>query len=247
MIKTLPTKEVQTLFDALPDVVFFAKDREGRYTHANLTLMRRLGKKRREDVIGRSTIDLFPLSLGGTYLLQDRRVLTGEVVENQLEVHLYPNRFPGWCLTFKYPIYARDEIIGLIGISRDLGPPGRHSSFARLNQVMDHVNAHFAEPIRVQTLADIAELSVAQLERVFRRVFQVTPQQMITKLRIESAIRLLHTDATVAHIGQVCGFNDQSAFARQFRVVVGITPRDYRSMFVKSAPPDIEDFTGTFL
>lgn len=43
----LPALEMQTLFDALPDVVFFIKDSEGRYTHCNLTLVRRLGRKLR--------------------------------------------------------------------------------------------------------------------------------------------------------------------------------------------------------
>ena len=31
------------LFDRLPDVVYFSKDTEGRYTHANQTLLLRLG------------------------------------------------------------------------------------------------------------------------------------------------------------------------------------------------------------
>ncbi|MES2311749.1 MAG: PAS domain-containing protein, partial [Pseudomonadota bacterium] len=52
--------ELQVLFDALPDVVFFVKDHAGRYTHANLTLVRRLGLKRREEVIGHSVTELFP-------------------------------------------------------------------------------------------------------------------------------------------------------------------------------------------
>ena len=37
----IPSQELQALYDALPDVVFFIKDAQGRYTHCNLTLMRR--------------------------------------------------------------------------------------------------------------------------------------------------------------------------------------------------------------
>ena len=70
-----PGLERQALFDALPDVVFFLKDAHGRYTHANLTLVHRLGLARREDLVGRTPALLFPPKLGSAYAGQDNRVL----------------------------------------------------------------------------------------------------------------------------------------------------------------------------
>jgi AraC-like DNA-binding protein len=227
----ISANELEVLFDALPDVVFFVKDTTGRYTHANLTLVRRLGLKRREDVIGRGVTELFPVAMGGSYASQDRRVLDGEVIENQLEVHIFANRTPGWCLTCKRPLRQDDDICGVVGISRDLGQPdGRHPTYQRLRRVLAHLQEHYAESIRVATLAELAELSVAQLERHFRRVFQLTPQQVLTKLRIEAAMRMLQGDDSVAAIGLACGFADQSSFTRQFKATVGMPPRDYRNM-----------------
>ena len=223
--------EMQVLFDALPDVVFFVKNNESRYTHLNLTLVQRLGRKHRSEVIGKSTVEVFPLPLGGNYLMQDRRVLHGEVIENQLEVHLFPNRTPGWCLTFKRPLCHQNEVVGVVGISRDLGQPdSRHSAYERLNRALKYMQAHHGENLRIKTLADLAGVSVAQLERHFRRVFQLTPQQLLTKMRIESAMRLLQDDKSIAAVGQICGFADQSAFARQFKATVGMTPRDFRTL-----------------
>ncbi|TCV97663.1 AraC family transcriptional regulator [Luteibacter rhizovicinus] len=223
--------ELEPLFDALPDVVFFVKDVAARYTHANLTLVRRLGLKGRSEVIGKSVTELFPTTMGGSYAAQDKRVLSGEVIENQLEVHIFTNRTPGWCLTCKRPLRVRGEIRGVIGISRDLGQPdGRHPTYDRLRRVLSYMQQHYAEGVRVHTLAGLADLSVAQLERHFRRVFQLTPQQVLTKLRIEAGMRLLGGNDTVASIGLACGFVDQSAFARQFKATVGMTPRDYRAV-----------------
>lgn len=221
--------ELAPLFDALPDVVFFIKNAAGRYTHVNLTLVRRLRLKHRNEVIGKTTTELFPTAMGAGYAAQDRRVLAGESIDNQLEVHLFANRAPGWCLTFKRPLRVGHAIEGVIGISRDLGrPDNRHPTYDRLRQVLDHMQAHYAERLRVPALAELTGWSVAQLERHFRRIFQLTPQQLLTKLRIEAAMHLLEGDQTVAAIGLACGFVDQSAFARQFKQTVGMTPRDFR-------------------
>jgi len=227
----LAPEELQPLFDACPDIVFFIKDEQSRYTHINLTLLKRLGVRQRDDVIGKMTNEVFPVQMGARYLAQDRRVLGGEVIENLLELQLYANRSAGWCLTFKRPLRQAGQVIGLIGISRDLGAPDRNnSSYARLQRAVEHMQAHYNTPLRISTLATIAEVSVAQLERLFKHVFQITPQQMLTKLRIEEAMRLLPSRDSIAEIGQACGFSDQSAFARQFKATVGMPPRDYRAL-----------------
>jgi len=227
----LSPDELQPLFDACPNIVFFIKDGQGRYTHVNATLLQRLGLRQRGEVIGKTTAEVYPLPMGARYLAQDRRTLKGETIENLLELQLYANRSAGWCLTFKRPIRHEGEIIGLIGISRDLGAPDRNnSSYARLQRAVEYMQAHYSAPLRVSTLAAMAEVSVAQLERLFRHVFQITPQQMLIKLRIEEATRLLQGGASIAEIGQSCGFSDQSAFARQFKATVGMPPRDYRAL-----------------
>jgi len=228
---TIPAGDLEALFDALPDVVFFVKDTEGRYTHANLTLLARLGLKRRQQIVGRRVAELFPVSLSGAYAAQDDRVLAGESIEDHLEVHLFPNRAPGWCLTCKRPLRQGGSIRGLVGISRDLGQPdGRHPTYDRLRCAFAYLQEHYAATVRMRTLADLADLSVAQLERHFRRVFQLTPQQVLGKLRIEAAMRMLRGAQSVASIGAACGFADQSAFARRFKATVGMTPRAYREL-----------------
>ncbi len=219
------------VLDAIPDVVFFVKDMAGRYTHVNRTLVRRVGMKRREDVIGRCVRELYSAPLGDSYAIQDQRVLRGETIENQLEVQVFPNRTLGWCVTHKRPLRMQGKICGIIGISRDLGQPDKKQPiYARLRRVIDYLQVHYAENLRVQFLAELGDLSVAQLERHFRRVFQITPQQMLTKLRIEAAMIMLQSGDSIATISQSCGFADQSAFARQFKATVGISPTDYRRL-----------------
>jgi PAS domain S-box-containing protein len=233
----IPAAQLESVFDALPDVVFFVKDEQGRYRYANRTLCRRLGLERRDQVIGRRADELFPQRLGGAYAAQDLRVLRGESIENQLEVHLFANRAPGWCLTCKQPLREGGRIRGLIGVSRDLAQPDAGDpTYERLRRVLAHMQKHYADALRMATLARLAGLSLSQLERHFRRVFQLSPQQMLTRLRIDAAMRLLRTDASIASVGQACGFADQSAFGRQFKATVGMTPGAYRRISAWRAP-----------
>src|SRR5690348_3340956 len=103
-VPLIPADELARLLGKLSDVVFFVKDREGRYAQVNQTLALRLGLKHPDDVVGRDPRDVFPDPLGGIYRAQDQQVLGGQSLENRLEVHLFPDRVPGWCLTDKYPL-----------------------------------------------------------------------------------------------------------------------------------------------
>ncbi len=227
----VPATDLVRLFDAVPDVVFFIKNHDGRYTHVNATLVRRLGLQRKTEVTGHAPADLFPAPLGISYSQQDRLVLAGRSLENHLEVHLFPNSSPGWCLTRKLPIRTGAEVSGLVGVSRDLrSPDPRHPVYPRLMRAQEHLSGHFAEPVRVTALARLAGLSVAQLERHYRHVFQLTPAQMLTKLRIDAAMRLLGGTQAISAVGQACGYGDQSAFSRQFRKLTGLTPGQYRAL-----------------
>lgn len=231
--------QLQHLFDALPDVVFFVKDLAGRYTHVNLTLAQRLGRRRRAEVIGRHPSELFSAALGNAYIEQDRRVLSGERIDNCLELQLFPNRIPGWCLTRKEPLYVDGRICGMVGISRDLGQrESECQSFIRLSMVLDYFKANFGETVRLSEMAKLAGLSVSQLARLVRRVFHLTPQQLLTKYRIDAAMHMLSSKDSIAAIGQACGFSDQSALSRQFKAMVGMSPSAYRILVSRGSNAD---------
>ena len=240
----LPLALLERLFDTLPDVVFFAKDTGGRYTHANQTLLDRLRLTKRAQLVGRRSDELFPGGLGDRYREQDERVLHGgpEIV-GQLELHLYPNRAPGWCLTHKLawrePAPAgsrrRSEIVGLVGLSRDLATPGLShatppATYARVARVVERLQRDYAEPLRIGALAREAGLSVAQLERHVAQLYRVTPRQLLARARLDAALALLAGGTSIAAIAHACGYADHSAFARQFRRSTGLSPSGYRAL-----------------
>ena len=226
------------LFDLLPDVVFFCKDRAGRYSVVNETLRLRCGCGSKQELIGRLPEDLFPLELGASYASQDQQVIrSGCALNHRLEVHIYPDLQMGWCVTHKRPLRDRNgNIMGLIGISRDLRSPNRNApTWRRVASSIDYLNEYFAEITSIQQLATLAQLSLSQYERAIQQIFELTPKQLLIKTRIDASINLLAGADSIAAIGLACGYADHSAFSRQFRLITGLTPRQYRQLLGRNA------------
>lgn len=230
---------VEALFDRVPDVVFFVKDGAGRYRLVNTTLAERCGLGDKRMLIGRTTADVFPSPLGERFLEQDRAVIrSAEPIVQRLELHLYPNRHEGWCLTDKLPLLAPDGgVCGIAGISRDLQPlAGAPHETEPLVAAIELIRSGDAGAGSVAAIAGSVGLSPYQLNRRLKQLLGITARQLLTKTRIDTASRLLRTtDLAVGEIAQRCGYFDQSAFTRQFRRSTGMTPRQYRAVYDRSS------------
>ena len=101
----------------------------------------------------------------------------------------------------------------LVGISRDLqSTPNRHPMHQRLAAAAEHLRKHHTQALNVSHLADMVGLSVAQFERQFRKVYELSPRQMHTQARIQAATQWLAQPLSVAQVAQHCGYTDHSAF-----------------------------------
>jgi PAS domain S-box-containing protein len=220
------------LFDQVPDVVFFAKDHGGRYIAVNQALVERCGLRSKEELLGREVHNIFPPDLAREFSRQDGEVIrTGRAISQKLELHWFPRRRAGWCLTTKLPLRAADgRIVGLAGISRDLRVPGGGLQIpVGLAKALDYLSEHYGESLSPASLAARAGLAPVRCARLIKRLFGVTPGQLITQTRLAaSERRLIETPGSVAEIALACGFYDHSAFTRAFKAATGITPTEYR-------------------
>lgn len=225
---------IEQLFDHVPETVFFIKDRRGHYVAVNQTLVERCGLRAKRELLGRHVRMVFPRELAERYATQDETVLrTGRPIIDRLELHWYARRQSGWCLTTKLP--WRDEagkIAGLVGISRDLRAPGDRETIPKsLAATLEYLETHYAEQISPASLARHAGLSPVRCARLIKRIFRMTPQQLITQTRLAAAAHLLRETAqSVAEIAFECGFYDHSAFTRAFRAVTDLTPTQFRGL-----------------
>jgi AraC-like DNA-binding protein/mannose-6-phosphate isomerase-like protein (cupin superfamily) len=99
----------------------------------------------------------------------------------------------------------------------------------QMGKLISTLERSYAEPWDLARMATFARLSRASLLRVFRQATGRPPIGYLIELRIEAAKRLLRQgDLEITEIAQEAGFNDGNYFARQFRLVVGCTPSDFR-------------------
>jgi AraC-like DNA-binding protein len=100
----------------------------------------------------------------------------------------------------------------------------------RVKQMIRFVEAHFAEDITINQIAESAGVSVSECLRCFHRKLHITPIQFVKKHRIARAAEMLfETESTVAGVAAACGFSDMSYFFRAFRRAYGCTPAEYRA------------------
>jgi AraC-like DNA-binding protein len=106
------------------------------------------------------------------------------------------------------------------------------ASRARIDRVLAHIHAHHTEPIQLDTLAEIAALSVSGLHRMFLKHTQTTISDYLIRLRIADACaRLSATEQPIQHIASETGYASLANFNRHFLRLRGMTPRAYRGRF----------------
>jgi len=205
----------------------------------NQSLVERCGLQEKKQLIGRHVREIFPKDLAELYAGQDEAVLRrGREIIDHLELHWYSRRRPGWCLTTKVPVRnLQGIIVGLIGISRDLRAPGdRQLIPASVASAVEYLENHCDESISPSALARRAGLPAVRFARLVKRIFRLTPNQLIIQTRLAAAARLLmETERGVADIACACGFYDHSALTRAFRSATNLTPSEFRSLTRKQS------------
>lgn len=225
---------IMPLINTLPNVTFFIKDHNAKYLLANDNLATRCKIDSVNHLVGKGAEDIFHSELGQSYSSQDYLVMEKKIsVINKLELHLYKAGLLGWCLTTKVPIFnTRNQVIGVAGISVDLQDVKSVSPKLnnQLSRVERYISEHFDTAIKMTTLAEISGLSLSQLNRQFKAIFLITPQQYIQKMRLEHAIELLEDDFSITEISSKCAYADHSAFCRKFKEMTTMTPSQFKRM-----------------
>ena len=128
-----------------------------------------------------------------------------------------------------------DMILLMIRLSH-VHPPHRLSRVndALAKQMISWIDAHLTEEITLQDIAAAAAVSPRECQRIFDRCLHRSPMNYLNMRRLYAAAdALVSSDAPVTEIALNCGFTSPSYFTQQFRRLLNVTPREYRSLFAQ--------------
>ncbi len=109
------------VMDNVPDLIF-AKDKQERFITVNRTLLKAMGSKKLDEVVGKTDLDFFPKNQAQQYIDDDQAVMkSGKPLVNREEMAPDPDGNTRWALTTKVPLRDREgRVEGIVGISRDI-------------------------------------------------------------------------------------------------------------------------------
>ena len=103
------------------------------------------------------------------------------------------------------------------------------TSQPKLSQVVSIMEANLEDPVTLEELAQLNDISVRQLERLFHKHLQSTPSQYYLELRLSRARQLLlHSESQVRDIALACGFVSPAHFSKCYSRFFGVSPMGER-------------------
>ncbi|MDX2289920.1 MAG: AraC family transcriptional regulator [Hyphomicrobiaceae bacterium] len=99
----------------------------------------------------------------------------------------------------------------------------------KLRRIVDYLDAHLPQRVKLAHLAEMADLSQPHFSRAFKASTGMAPYRWQLDARIRRAqALLLDTDASLHEVAQATGFADAVHFGRTFRKLTGVTPAAWR-------------------
>lgn len=199
--------------------------------HANSAFVSHMGKKHLSQIIGKTDLEFAPAHLAKQFLIDDLKVINGEIITDRIELNVDEGEKLSWYVTSKRPLLdSNSTVIGSYGVTHSLEKSSQLLSMVEPIKVpVEYIRKHYSQDIRVDELARISFLSVSALERRFTKYLGKTPKQFINQIRLERARQLLlETGLSVSEICEECGFSDKSYFSKQFKRLFMMQPSKVR-------------------
>jgi AraC-like DNA-binding protein len=122
------------------------------------------------------------------------------------------------------------QIIGYLSrcYGRTKNPKSR--ALLRIAETISYLETHLEEERCLDELAAMASMSKRSFIRAFKEATGSSPIAYLLQSRVSRATALLCRDdsTSITDVALQSGFTDSSYFTRQFRKIVGLSPRTYR-------------------
>lgn len=102
---------------------------------------------------------------------------------------------------------------------------GSDGHFSQINQVLQRIHSHFAEPMTIAELASSVGMSPSVFHLHFRAITSTSPMQYIKSIRLHKARSLMRYEGLGASVAATrVGYESASQFGREFKRMFGYSP-----------------------
>lgn len=161
--------------------------------------------------------------------------ITGQTLNSVSEIMLqlpYLDNFERFLQFFRLmdSIGRSTELVSLA--SRDYIHKRFQSNNKRIQTIHEYLMKNYRESIDLKQIASLVSMAEGSLCRFFKMQVGITIFEYLNKIKIEFACKLLMDyNLSILDVAIDSGFNNLSHFNKQFKLITGVTPKEYRIRF----------------
>ncbi len=112
----------------------------------------------------------------------------------------------------------------------------------RISKAVDWIRAHYSQPMQVEHLAALAQMSTPSFYHHFRQLTTLSPLQYQKRLRLDEARRLmLNEQVDAANAAFQVGYESPSQFSREYSRAFGAPPKsDIQKLRSRARGPSVQ-------
>ena len=104
-----------------------------------------------------------------------------------------------------------------------------NDNFERIDVVLKYISDNYAQEICLEEIADIACMTTNSFCRFFKKTTKKSFTEFLNEVRIRNASRILIQEKlAIVDVSFKVGFNSTTNFNKQFKRIVGATPKEFR-------------------
>jgi AraC-like DNA-binding protein len=93
-----------------------------------------------------------------------------------------------------------------------------------ISKAVNHIHTHLSQPVSVDELAGMANMSTPSFRKIFREVMHMPPLQYAKKIKLDRAQRLILEGKKANEAGYLVGYNSPAQFSREYKRYFGFAP-----------------------
>ena len=102
-----------------------------------------------------------------------------------------------------------------------------------LDEIICFIETHLSEELSAKRIAAHFLVSESSINQLFSKQIRLSLYRYITQRRLIEAKNLISSQTPLKKLPELCGFSDYSVFYKAFTKQYGISPKEYKTEFLK--------------